>query len=83
MNSPKRYRRIPTEINAIQWTGDNQFDIEAFGANVIVENGCLTLYVAANNAWLPLERGEWIAQDEHGFYPIKDDQGRPFNYQEA
>ena len=31
------------------------------------------LYVAANDAWLQIEDGEWVAKDDHGFYPIKDD----------
>jgi len=31
------------------------------------------IYVHANSAWLPLETGEWVAKDSHGFYPIKND----------
>jgi hypothetical protein len=31
------------------------------------------LWVAANDAWLSLDVGEWIAKDTKGFYPIKDD----------
>jgi hypothetical protein len=30
------------------------------------------LYVAANDAWLDLEIGEWILKDKLGFYPCKD-----------
>lgn len=30
------------------------------------------IWVAANKAWLPLEEGEWVLQDELGFYPCKD-----------
>lgn len=41
------------------------------------------LWVSANQTWLPIQIGEWIAQDEHGFYPIKDNGGKPFNYVEA
>jgi hypothetical protein len=29
------------------------------------------LYVAANDAWLNLEVGEWIIKDSLGFYPCK------------
>lgn len=29
------------------------------------------LYVAANDAWLDLEIGEWILKDDLGFYPCK------------
>lgn len=31
------------------------------------------LWVAANQSWLPLVPGEWVIQDELGFYPCKDD----------
>lgn len=31
------------------------------------------LFVAANNEWLRLTPGEWIIQDELGFYPCKPD----------
>lgn len=31
------------------------------------------LWVDANSQWLPLQTGEWVAKDRHGFYPIKDD----------
>ncbi len=31
------------------------------------------LYVAANDGWLDVEIGEWIAKDSKGCYPIKDD----------
>lgn len=31
------------------------------------------LYVAANDAWLVLEAGEWVIRDSRGFYPCKPD----------
>ena len=31
------------------------------------------LYVAANDAWLDLEVGEWIIMDARGYYPCKPD----------
>ena len=31
------------------------------------------LYVAANDAWLDIEVGEWIIRDSLGFYPCKPD----------
>jgi hypothetical protein len=30
------------------------------------------LWVAANQEWLGIETGEWVAKDSQGFYPIKD-----------
>lgn len=31
------------------------------------------LWVEANQAWLPIEIGEWVIKDELGFYPCKDE----------
>jgi hypothetical protein len=67
----KRFRRKPTEINAVMWTGENRKNVEKFGAPVLGRNGRLELYVAANKTWLPLEIGEYIAKDFLGYYPIK------------
>lgn len=30
------------------------------------------IWVAANKAWLTLQEGEWVLQDELGFYPCQD-----------
>jgi hypothetical protein len=30
------------------------------------------IWVAANEAWLPIQEGEWVLQDELGFYPCQD-----------
>lgn len=89
MEQPKLFRRNPTEIRAIQWTGENISAVRLFtdpGGQVTyfeIRDGKGYLYVAANDAWLPIELGEWIAQDQFGFYPIKDDRGHPSNYTEA
>lgn len=95
MDAPKRYRRIPTEIDAIQWTGDNIEALRRFGARVsheevrsLGQSDCvachLVLWVEANQAWLPIEIGEWVARDQYGYYPIKDSgHNRPTNYEET
>lgn len=69
------YRKRPTTITATRWTGNNFDELAAWcDDHVKVDDvGQLKLYVAANAAWLMIERGEWIARDRHGFYPIKDD----------
>src|SRR5213083_2721543 len=94
VDAPKTFRRIPTEIQAIQWTGDNQEALRRFGARVsheevrcLGQSDCvachLVLWVEANQAWLPLEIGEWVARDQYGHYPIKDHNGLPTNYEET
>jgi len=72
---PLTYRKRPIVIEAMQWTGDNIADLWdwAGAANVYgpTEANPLRLYVAANEAWLDLETGEWIIRDSRGFYPCK------------
>ena len=40
------------------------------------------LFVAANNAYIPVKPGEWILRDQLGFYPCKDEVFRK-SYEEA
>ena len=77
MDQPKLYQRKPTQLEAIQFTGENDDAIRAFGAEVKrtdIAEKVLSLFVAANNGWLDLQVGEWIAKDDFGFYLIKDEQ---------
>lgn len=81
----KTYRKKPVEIQAIQWTGDNASDVREFAEPAfavlhdldreLLNNPECTaeLYVAANSVWMAIETGEWILQDERGFYPCKPD----------
>jgi hypothetical protein len=89
MTGPKTYLSKPSEIEALQWDGTNGAAVQAWaGADAfryveertdaaLAKFGDLhpsaVLYVAANEAWLDLDWGEWVARDEHGFYPIKAD----------
>lgn len=79
----RTYVSIPTQIEAVQWTGENAKELEEFCGVRELEEGETQpifsndpirghLYVAANGAWLDLEIGEWILKDELGFYPCKD-----------
>lgn len=96
MEQPKLYRRKPTEIRAIQWTGENLSAIQDFvglveaegvsrgtrGFQVAGNKRVASLWVTANGDLLPIEIGEWIAKDDLGFYPIKDSQFKKV-YEEA
>ena len=33
MGEPRRYRKLPVEIEAVEWTGDNLDDIESLSAS--------------------------------------------------
>lgn len=54
---------------AAQVLGDGaEYDHQA----VMKDKGATAaLYVAANQTWLGLDQGEWVAKDSQGFYPIK------------
>lgn len=81
---PVRFRKLPVEFEAIQWTGNNLAEMQRFcGTRVVLDEdypnfyqdvyGVGTLWVAANNKSLKIERTEWVIKDEKGFYPCKDD----------
>lgn len=83
----KRYRKRPIIIEAMQWTGANSDAVVAFVGTVerpdsewLGKDGFVAsasdhsacLYVAANNGWLDVDQGEWVAKDSEGYYPIKE-----------
>lgn len=83
----QRYRKKPIVIEAIQWTGDNEAEIQAWAgadsfrvlnAEDAEDSGnpeaTAELRVAANgNTWLPMNTGEWVLHDSAGFYPCQAD----------
>lgn len=84
MRAPETYRKRPVEIQAMQWTGWNDDALICFCGErsfyKLVKPDRLPgnkeftakLWVAANQEWLGIETGEWVAKDSQGFYPIKD-----------
>ena len=75
MKWPILLRRKPTTIRAMRWTGENYSDLKAWGAPVSFLGGGekMWLWVEANRVQIPVDEGEWIAKDELGYYPIKDE----------
>lgn len=78
-----RYRKRPVVVDAVQWTGDNEAEVQAFVGPAPSDPGAAfqkfdiyasyLLYVAANRSWLPVELGEWVIKDSKGCYPCKAD----------
>jgi hypothetical protein len=74
------YRTTKREMMAVQWTGDNDLDIQIWvGTTHEGKDGFVRmsptvakLYVAANGLWINLPVGEWILRDHLGFYPCAD-----------
>lgn len=81
---PMKFRKQPVVVEAIQWTGENPYAVRNFtgehrvaagGSHFVftIQKGPAELYVAANDAWLTIEVGDWIIRDDRGFYPCKPD----------
>jgi hypothetical protein len=75
-----RYRSKPSEIEAVQWTGDNLGTILKFDAPIrsrAPERG-LELRAGANGAqgWVPVPIGHWIVRnpgDLTDHWPVEPD----------
>lgn len=77
-----RYRRIPTTMEAVQWTGDNYDEIREWSwdgkTNQVAllddEPGTLMVYISVEDQWVKVRRGWWIIKGVAGeFYPCADD----------
>ncbi len=77
-STPDLYQSNPVTVHAKQWTGENLDDLVGWigEKNLDVSppgiKPWVNLFVAANKRWLEIEIGEWIIEDELGFYPCKD-----------
>jgi hypothetical protein len=82
MNAPRRFRKRPVEIEAMQWTANNAEAMLCWMGDKFATicpddrtddpDATAQIWVAANGRWLPIVNGEWVARDSEGFYPIKD-----------
>lgn len=81
-----QYRKKPIVVEAMQWTGDNEAEIQAWTGTDIFhkldpedrENAddpdhTGNLLIAANSCHAGLADGEWIIRDAKGFYPCEAD----------
>lgn len=85
-DTPRRYRKRPLEVCAIQWTGENWPAVEAFvglrpdsdGPGVFpTAAGDLALWIEKSNTWRPdLPVGDWVIAERGGigFYPCTVEQ---------
>ena len=76
-----RFRKRPVEVEAVQWTGDNEAELVAFaGTNfhaVDPEDRCddpdqtAAVMDKLHNTWVRVYTGQWIVKGTAGeFYPI-------------
>ena len=76
-----RFVSKPQEVEAIQWTGDNLYDVLAFGLNATRYEhnlGRLMLLAGKDGAqgWVPVPLGHWIVRnpgDRSDHWPVGPD----------
>jgi hypothetical protein len=82
---PQRYRDRPTEVTAVQWTGDNWDELRAFTGHFPdnphwypLGNSCKEqrgeIYDQLHDIWVPFELGDWIVRSAcNELHPYKPD----------
>ena len=75
MIKPKRYRKKPVVIEAIQWTGDNWFQIDEFvGFDCDTHPRISQITIPTKEGDMVASVGDWIIKGIKGeFYPCKPD----------
>lgn len=84
MSTPTKFRKKPVEIEAVQWTGHNADEVEAFAPGKwwtvepedAVEDPDITaeVYDELHSTWVGMKTGQWVIRGVKGeFYPIAED----------
>jgi hypothetical protein len=80
--APTRFRKLPVEVDAIQWTGDNEDAVIAFTGRSFfqavdpedrAEDADVTAEVfdMLHSTWVGVYTGHWVVRGVRGeFYPI-------------
>ena len=69
-----QYRKKPVVIEAIQWTGRNHAEIEAFAGEAVRLSPIGSYSIRTLEGVMFAERGDWVIRGVQGeFYPCKPD----------
>ncbi|MEI5100342.1 hypothetical protein RB200_19665 [Streptomyces sp. PmtG] len=78
-----RYRALPLEVEAVQWTGSNAAAMTAFAAHRFAEtapedraadpDSTAALLESDHNSWFDLHVGDWVVRREGGWFGVLDD----------
>jgi hypothetical protein len=71
----KAFRKLPVEIQAVRWTGDNSKELQKFAAtNFDSVSRPAQVFDRLHETWIAVVDGDWIIKGIQGeFYPIKHD----------
>lgn len=73
---PDRYRKKPVEIEAVEWTGDNEAELIDFTGGQFhritsVTNFTAQVYDVLHDTWVDMKTGHHVIKGVRGeFYPI-------------
>lgn len=60
----------PVEVDAIQWTGDNYYEVGAFTGEFFIDHDQnrseILIYVTKSGAYATVERGGWVIREPDG-----------------
>lgn len=78
-----RYRRKVIDIDAVQYTGTNLPEVQAFAGSAVYQQTWGGLVIQTPSGVLPLEIGDYVARnpmDPTDFYPVKWDKFNELYY---
>jgi hypothetical protein len=76
----RTFRKRPVEIQAVQWTGDNETELAEFTGGRFEATSerydpelTAAVYDELHSSWVQLRTGDWVARGVEGeFYPVAD-----------
>lgn len=78
----RRFKRRPSTVEAVQWSGDNYDEIRDWSwdgkTNMVAllddEPGTLMVYISVEDQWVRVREGWWVVRGIAGeFYPCEHD----------
>ncbi|MFI8988635.1 hypothetical protein ACIG63_27105 [Streptomyces antimycoticus] len=89
---PARYRALPAEVEALQWTGTNAAAMTNFAAERFAEtapedrtadpDSTAALLESDHNTWFDLHVGDWVVRRPGGWFGVLDDDEFTDRYEE-
>lgn len=82
--APTKYRKLPVEIEAMKWDGDNEVDVQAFAGHHQFhgvdrdDRGddpeiTASVFDVLHATWMGVKTGQWVIRGIKGeFYPCDD-----------
>lgn len=67
-----KYRKLPVEVEALQWTGNNAKEMSDF-VQIAIPMSAEYFHISTTDGILRANIGDWIIKGVEGeFYPCKD-----------